>query len=189
MGARLSPEQQPARCIAKYATDVATLAHAVLATMRTRLPGAVELVYDNYNALAIAFGATERTADAIFSIALYPRWMSLFFVRGATLPDPQKPYRPERRGDGGHTGGARAHVAGAGARGLGAGCDPPQPDRHQVDLRQAASAPAGMKTDDRMHFTSVGHGSVVCSLSSIVFTAVPGALPGVEIAATLQSKA
>ncbi len=90
MGARLSPEQQPARCIAKYATDVATLAHAVLATMRTRLPGAVELVYDNYNALAIAFGATERTADAIFSIALYPRWMSLFFVRGATLPDPQK---------------------------------------------------------------------------------------------------
>jgi hypothetical protein len=65
------------------------LARAVLAKMRARLPGAVELVYDNYNALAITFGPTERTADAIFSIALYPRWVSLFFVHGADLPDPQ----------------------------------------------------------------------------------------------------
>jgi hypothetical protein len=57
--------------------------------MRARLPGAIELVYDNYNALAIAFGPTERTSDAIFSIAVYPRWVSLFFVQGATLPDPE----------------------------------------------------------------------------------------------------
>jgi hypothetical protein len=58
--------------------------------MRARLPGAVELVYDNYNALAIGFGPTERASEAIFSIALFPRWVSLFFMRGAELPDPQK---------------------------------------------------------------------------------------------------
>src|SRR5262245_51634148 len=58
--------------------------------MRARLPGAVELVYDNYNALAIGFGPSDRASEAIFSIALYPRWVSLFFlIDGARLPDPQ----------------------------------------------------------------------------------------------------
>ncbi len=57
--------------------------------MRQHLPGAVELVYDNYNALAIGFGPTDRASDAIFSIAVFPRWVSLFFLRGVDLPDPQ----------------------------------------------------------------------------------------------------
>ena len=58
--------------------------------MRARLPGAIELVYDNYNALAVGFGPTERASDAIFSIALFPRWVSLFFLDGARLSDPQR---------------------------------------------------------------------------------------------------
>ena len=58
--------------------------------MRALLPGAVELVYDNYNALAIGFGPNERTSEAIFSIAVYPRWVSLFFMRGVALDDPFK---------------------------------------------------------------------------------------------------
>jgi hypothetical protein len=57
--------------------------------MRRLLPGALELVYDNYNALAIAFGPTERTPDVIASITLYPRWVSLFFPHGARLNDPK----------------------------------------------------------------------------------------------------
>jgi hypothetical protein len=47
-------------------------------------------VYDNYNALAIGFGPTERTSELVLSLTLYPRWVSLFFVKGADLPDPQK---------------------------------------------------------------------------------------------------
>lgn len=58
--------------------------------MRKRLPGAIELVYDNYNALAIGFGPTERVSDVIFSIAAFPRWVSLFFFHGVGLPDPEK---------------------------------------------------------------------------------------------------
>lgn len=57
--------------------------------MRKRLPGAVELVYDNYNALAIGFGPSEKASEAIFSIAVFPRWVSLFFLQGATLEDPE----------------------------------------------------------------------------------------------------
>ena len=85
-----SPKSQLAGFIAQYTPAVGTLAKAALARMRAQLPGAVELVYDNYNALAIGFGPTERASDAIFSIALYPRWVSLFFLQGAKLSDPRK---------------------------------------------------------------------------------------------------
>jgi hypothetical protein len=58
--------------------------------MRKQAPGAVELVYDNYNALVIGFGPSERASQAILSIALYPRWVNLFFLQGARLSDPQR---------------------------------------------------------------------------------------------------
>ena len=61
-----------------------------LAKMRKRLPGAVEMVYDNYNGLVIGFGPTERPSEAIFSIVLFPRWVTLCFLQGAKLPDPQR---------------------------------------------------------------------------------------------------
>jgi hypothetical protein len=84
-----TPEKQLAGFIAKFAPEIEASARAVLAKMRQRLPGAVQLVYDNYNALAIGFGPTQRASDAIFSIVLFPRWVSLFFLQGAKLPDPQ----------------------------------------------------------------------------------------------------
>lgn len=68
----------------KFTPEIAGQARHALRRMRARLPGAVELVYDNYNALAIGFGPTDRTAEAIFSIALYPRWVSLFFLMNGT---------------------------------------------------------------------------------------------------------
>ncbi len=76
--------------IDRYSPEVAGLAREVLARMRERLPNAVELVYDNYNALVVGFGPTERSSDAPFSIALYPRWINLYFLNGAGLPDPKK---------------------------------------------------------------------------------------------------
>ncbi len=85
-----SPKVQLAAFISKYTPQIAALSGAVLAKMRDQLPGAVELVYDNYNALAIGFGPTEWASDVVFSIALYPRWISLFFMQGANLPDPRK---------------------------------------------------------------------------------------------------
>jgi hypothetical protein len=72
----------------KFTPDVAAQARTALRKMRARLPSAIELVYDNYNALAIGFSPTERTSEAIFSIALFPRWVSLFFlINGTRLRD------------------------------------------------------------------------------------------------------
>jgi hypothetical protein len=85
-----SPEKQLASFLAKFTPEISSLAQEILARMRKLYPTSLELVYDNYNALAIGFGPTERPSEAIFSIALYPKWVSLFFLQGATLPDPEK---------------------------------------------------------------------------------------------------
>jgi len=85
-----SPKAQLDGFLGKFRPEVARMARAALARMRKLLPGAVELVYDNYNALAIAFGAGEKMADIVFSIAVYPRWVSLFFAQGRALADPKK---------------------------------------------------------------------------------------------------
>lgn len=74
--------------IDKYAPEVAADARALLARLKTRLPGARILVYDNYNALAIGFGASEKVRGIVLSIALYPRWINLFFMYGTALADP-----------------------------------------------------------------------------------------------------
>jgi hypothetical protein len=76
--------------IAKYAPAIQADARVALVKMRALLPGAVEYVYDNYNALVVAFGASDRPSEVIASIALYPRWVTLFFADGAKLHDPAK---------------------------------------------------------------------------------------------------
>lgn len=85
-----SPEDALAGFIAKYNPEIAALAHAALAKMRALLPGAVEMVYDNYAALVIGFGAEERPREAVFSIAVYPDHVTLVFIWGAGLFDPDK---------------------------------------------------------------------------------------------------
>jgi len=84
----MTPDASLKRFIARYSTPVRRVANAALAKLRDRLPGAVELVYDNYNALAIGFGPGERASEVVFSIALYPRWVTFFFLHGAALADP-----------------------------------------------------------------------------------------------------
>jgi hypothetical protein len=84
-----SENAQLAGFIAAFTPEIALLTKRILAGMRARLPGAVELVYDNYNALAIGFGPSEKTSEAIFSIAVYPRWVTLFFLEGVILQDPE----------------------------------------------------------------------------------------------------
>jgi hypothetical protein len=81
-------EEQLASFIAKFSPEVDALARSILAAMRERYPTAIEMIYDNYNALAIGFGPTERPSQAIFSIAVFPNWVSLFFLQGKGLPDP-----------------------------------------------------------------------------------------------------
>lgn len=84
-----SPEEQLEGFIGKYAPEIGATARASLRKLRRLVPGASVLVYDNYNALAIGLSPTERASDTVVSLALYPRWVTLFFMRGAELEDPR----------------------------------------------------------------------------------------------------
>ncbi|MEO5761176.1 MAG: hypothetical protein ABIR28_02580 [Vicinamibacteria bacterium] len=88
--AELTATKQWSVFLSRFTPEIVTLVKASLVRMRKRVPGAVELVYDNFNALVIGFGPTERASEALFSIAIYPKWANLFFLQGARLKDPKK---------------------------------------------------------------------------------------------------
>ena len=83
-------QQQLDAFIDKFTPEVAALTRALLARMKSRIPGAAILVYDNYNALAIGFGPNERAGQAILSLAVMPRWVTLCFLKGVHLSDPHR---------------------------------------------------------------------------------------------------
>ncbi len=85
-----SPQKQLDGFLAKYLPEIGAQARACLKIMRARIPGAIQLVYDNYNALVIGFGPSERPSEAVFSVVLFPRWVSICFLQGARVPDPDK---------------------------------------------------------------------------------------------------
>jgi hypothetical protein len=89
-GKPLSPKGQLDSFLAEFTPELAKSTKGVLAEMRRRCPGAIELVYDNYNALAIGFATGERVKDVWFSIAVFPIWASLFFFKTVPLKDPEK---------------------------------------------------------------------------------------------------
>ena len=85
-----SPAKQVAGFIAKFDPSVAKLTRSARSVLRKRFPTAIELVYDNYNALAIGYSSTERTSDVLFSLAVYASGVNLYFMYGRSLPDPDK---------------------------------------------------------------------------------------------------
>jgi len=85
-----SVETQIDGFLAKYSPEMEKLARACWNKMRALLPGSTEIVYDNYNALAVGFGPSEKASEAIFSLAFYTRWVNLFFLQGAQLNDPHR---------------------------------------------------------------------------------------------------
>src|SRR6476469_8291791 len=85
-----TPAKQIAEFIAKFDPAIAKLVRSARAVLRKRFPTAIELVYDNYNALAIGYSTTERTSDVLFSLAVYARGVNLYFMYGRSLPDPER---------------------------------------------------------------------------------------------------
>jgi hypothetical protein len=79
--------------IARYEPALATQLRAARRKMRAHFPRGYELVYDNYNALVFAFGPSLKASELVLSLAAYPRWVSLFFADGKSLPDPHKVLR------------------------------------------------------------------------------------------------
>jgi hypothetical protein len=81
-------QQQLDGFLKKYSPEMEEFGRAAIAHLQKRLPGAICLAYDNYNALAVGFGPTAKASLLPLSIALYPRWAALFLMDGASLEDP-----------------------------------------------------------------------------------------------------
>lgn len=81
-------DAQTAKFLGKYSPAVATTLREARTRLSVWFPRGFELVYDNYNALVFGISPSGRTADAFVSVAGYPKWVTLFFLQGANLPDP-----------------------------------------------------------------------------------------------------
>ena len=58
-------------------------------------PESNELIYDNYNALAIGFSLTDKIGDAFCSIAVYSKHVNFGFNRGTEITDPKNMLKGE----------------------------------------------------------------------------------------------
>jgi hypothetical protein len=87
----VTAEQQLKGFIGKFSPPNQRLIRALRNTLRQRLVGANELVYDNYNFLVIAYCPTEKPTDSFFSIGADKHGANLFFgYTGTKVADPQR---------------------------------------------------------------------------------------------------
>jgi hypothetical protein len=89
-----TPQKQLASFLARYSPEIQKEGRAALRLMQRLVPGAVRLVYDNYNFLVVGYGPSEKASEAVLSLAFAPRWFNICFLQaGAKLSDPQKVLR------------------------------------------------------------------------------------------------
>lgn len=83
------PEAALTGFLARYDPDIAADARAAMQRLRDRLPMADAMIYDNYNGLVMGFSPDERPSHAILSLLALPGHITLCFLQGAKLDDPE----------------------------------------------------------------------------------------------------
>jgi hypothetical protein len=73
--------------LARFPPEVVALTERCLPKLRRAFPGAYQLVYDYPSSLLVAFSMSERGYEAIVTLAIFPRWVRLYFDK--SLPDPK----------------------------------------------------------------------------------------------------
>lgn len=81
-------ESQLASFVEKFEPKYASLIRDCRKKLKKLLPSALELVYDNYNFLAIGYCSSKRASDCVVSIAAAANGVGLSFYHGVDLPDP-----------------------------------------------------------------------------------------------------
>jgi hypothetical protein len=75
--------------LGRYAPAVEAQLREARARLRAMFPRGFELVFDTYNALVFGISPTERRSDSFLSVVGYPKWVTLFFLNGTDLHDPE----------------------------------------------------------------------------------------------------
>jgi hypothetical protein len=82
-----SPNAQFSAFLSRFSPEIVALVKRCLNKLRRAFPGSNQLVYDYSNSLVVAFGMSERGYEAIVAVAIFPRWVRLYFDK--SLPDPK----------------------------------------------------------------------------------------------------
>jgi len=75
--------------LGRYLPEIAAQMRRARSHLAKVFPRGYELVYDNYNALGFGYSPTTRASGVVISVVAYPRWVTLFFLKGARLSDPK----------------------------------------------------------------------------------------------------
>jgi hypothetical protein len=81
--------RQLADRLARYTPEIADAIAACRRKLGARVPRGYELIYDHDQALAFGYAWADKAAACLVSLAAYPDWVTLFFLDGQQLPDPQ----------------------------------------------------------------------------------------------------
>jgi hypothetical protein len=81
-----SPSAQFSALLSRFPPAVVALAKRSLPKLRRAFPGSHQLVYDYPNSLVVAFGMSERGYEAIVALAIFPRWVRLYFDKSISDP-------------------------------------------------------------------------------------------------------
>ena len=82
-----SPKARFSAFLSRFPPEIVALVKRGLPKLRRAFPGSYELVYDYSNSLVVGFSMSERGYEAIVAIAIFPRWVRLYFDK--SLPDPK----------------------------------------------------------------------------------------------------
>jgi hypothetical protein len=73
--------------LSRFPPGIVALVKRCLPKLRRAFPGSYQLVYDYASSLLVAFSMSERGYEAIVTVAVFPRWVRLYFDK--SLPDPK----------------------------------------------------------------------------------------------------
>ena len=82
-----SPNAQVSAFLSRFSPEIVALARRCLLKLRRAFPGSNQLVYEYSHSLVVAFGMSEHGYEAIVAVAIFPRWVRLYFDK--SLPDPK----------------------------------------------------------------------------------------------------
>lgn len=86
----LAPSPKMLEYLEAYDAAITPLVLGLRELVFEAAPDATEIVYDAYEAVAMAYTFTETWTRGFCHIAAYPKHVNLGFNQGAALPDPRK---------------------------------------------------------------------------------------------------
>lgn len=83
------PSSDLLRFLSPFPDHVQQTALALRSFVWDLFPKCNELIYDNYNALAVGFSLSDKLNDTFCSFAVYSTYVNFGFNRGSEIDDPE----------------------------------------------------------------------------------------------------